>query len=88
MSIFITPEMADLEPCPWCENETLFYLDHGAVCCDCCQAEGPFCGGHFDGLEQGSAKFVELFDKAVRLWNARGLEAITESDSHALSGNL
>ena len=58
------PELADADPCKFCGGDSLFFA-RGAVACDQCQAEGPFCGHQFTGGDEDYDSKIE----AVRLWN-------------------
>lgn len=58
------PELAGADPCKFCGSDFLFF-NAGAVACDNCQAEGPFCGHQFMGDDEDHERRIE----AVRLWN-------------------
>ena len=73
MSTLIMPGVFDISPCPWCENDGLFYFDRGAVCCDNCQCEGPWAQDHFEGKDGEDLRELQI--TAVMLWNARGEQA-------------
>lgn len=55
-------DLSKASPCPFCGGTFLFF-QNGAVACDQCQAEGPFCGRQFDA---GGSK-----DNALALWEVR-----------------
>lgn len=70
MGVIFNAETYGALPCPFCGYGGWFAFENGAVCCDQCQAEGPFNGRHFDGLGEGEMEFARK--QAVKLWNARG----------------